>query len=1416
MEIINDYTSRNQYNTDREINKKETNYSLNLKREKDFLSLINSLSTLIKDYYYNMIKTIKDLKMNILESNKYILTSKCIINEMNNKSNIQERINVFNKNIEGINLNNKYIDNNILIMQKNVNKLFEDSKIIIKKMERLTVNNNMDNFIEDNDRITSTNYNNNYNNNNNSKLTIEQNKINHYNNKRNYLKLSLDTDKLNSFTTKNKNKTSKNDNNNNNNNNKLLYLKKDKNKLNIHEKNNKHKKIDISIGNLNYIENNLGNDLNNYKTLKSDKINIYNNRKSCDSKIITDLSVSNLNKIKLLFESSPIKNRISLSNEKIPSIFTNYYTNYNNHYSSRNKNSSVGHATSRIYNNNYNDELNYNYYHYNYGTSREANNNFDDSFFDNNNNDNNLNNNNNILVFLENVIEYFYLLSQFQYYIINQTQNVQNNNFLLQFNKAINKITKSFTINKNMFAKKNDLKQKILTIIKRNDNFNRKLKLIISKTNKKINVNENNYSDYEINYRNGQINNNLISNNSLMSGYNNAIKKLKKDNINLKLMNHKVINENKLLIKRLNLLGTKDNMNNNEYNKKINLKLNQVLKENKDYIFQINNLKKDNEDLLKLIKNKNNNKNKERNASTKNSIANKNYYLDNIDYNNTIEKDNIIILSKKNNQIKQLQSLLDESKLINSNLKESEKEKDNKIKLLNEQISTLNNKSNTNFALINEKNSIIEELNTTINKLKKEMTNNKNQYNKDISFLKEQIKKNKNIKENEIFELKKEIEKNNNVINNINKYKLNIENDLNNMKDELSKKNNEIEELNKRYNEIQLIKNNKEINIDKEKSIIEQKEIENNILKEKIINYENIIENKENENKNLLIKTQELTQEISQLESIINILKEKSKHTEKNENKIEIRDIENDIINYKENDEKNENKIDINENNDKRQYSIEMMDSINENHSKGLSTPSFRSPELEGDFNFSDNLNIYNQKKDNINELKILNELLLNKIREYESTSKYNDTEENNEELNNTNSIRNENLGIKYYQNKFIHYLTLYKEYKKKYAILKTEMKKMKSDYSKAKNEIKELVQKLKDNNINISADNNNNYTGNNNDINDDYYLNTLPSLKLHNQYTSNNYIILCDKVYKEFKWFLLKKKLKEDDEEEIINTYNNLIWVPIKDIVDLDNFNDYSTEEKTNNNNEILNLLKKLEEKENMISKLSYKLEKLEKDTNILYTNSNNNNNNDQKSNSINQDYLSKDNTNIIPKRNYSAKTQKNDQFGIPLEKYNELLEKLNQTEERFLKLQKENVELRKNQKLLTNQSQNQNTSERNNELNFSSDINKMTFDNNNNYLDNINNRLGLIKKNENNNIIINNNINKNGQNEEDEEDIYYYRKKYNELEMKLKILKDACKNILIRLTIPKKDREEIKQILKIFEFSEEETSIILGDKKK
>lgn len=313
-----------------------------------------------------------------------------------------------------------------------------------------------------------------------------------------------------------------------------------------------------------------------------------------------------------------------------------------------------------------------------------------------------------------------------------------------------------------------------------------------------------------------------------------------------------------------------------------------------------------------------------------------------------------------------------------------------------------------------------------------------------------------------------------------------------------------------------------------------------------------------------------------------------------------------------------------------------------------------------------------------------------------------------------------------------------------------------------------------------------------------------------------------------------MKKKYNEDENEseEKTNAYDNLIWVPIIDVVDLENFNQYSNDEEKKSNIEMLNLFKKLEEKEDIISKLSYKLEKLEKDYNF-YNNNNEQNikfeNNKISSNSI-PDNISNENEHMIYiRKESSSKNQRNEKKndnGIPIEKFNNLLEKLNQTEASFVKLQKENIELKKYQKLYFDQNNSNNNqinniynkNNKNNDLNYSSDINKLTFMESN--LDNIysHNRLGLITNNEDdkkenkNKKKINNILNQDNQSDEDD----YYRKKYNELEMKLKILKDACKNILIRLTIPKKDREEIKQILKLFEFSEEETLIIIGEKKK
>ena len=225
-------------------------------------------------------------------------------------------------------------------------------------------------------------------------------------------------------------------------------------------------------------------------------------------------------------------------------------------------------------------------------------------------------------------------------------------------------------------------------------------------------------------------------------------------------------------------------------------------------------------------------------------------------------------------------------------------------------------------------------------------------------------------------------------------------------------------------------------------------------------------------------------------------------------------------------------------------------------------------------------------------------------------------------------------------------------------------------------------------------------------------------------------------------------KKRNSDEEIENSDSYENLVWVPVINIIDFEKF-EY---EELGSSSEIANLIKKLEEKENIISKISYKLEKYEKqyENNIKIHNFNFNDTNEEKF--------------------------KKDENFIFIDKYNNLLQKLNTTEINFKKIQKENFELLKYKKLYL-------------QSNDNNPINKINIENNDEK-----------KKSENSNT---------------NDEIDYYKKKCEELQMLLNVLKEGIKNILMKLVIPKKEKGEVKQLLKLFEFSKEEQLVILGEKK-
>ena len=226
-------------------------------------------------------------------------------------------------------------------------------------------------------------------------------------------------------------------------------------------------------------------------------------------------------------------------------------------------------------------------------------------------------------------------------------------------------------------------------------------------------------------------------------------------------------------------------------------------------------------------------------------------------------------------------------------------------------------------------------------------------------------------------------------------------------------------------------------------------------------------------------------------------------------------------------------------------------------------------------------------KSKNISNLTVLDNFEIidsssNKINKFSNNLKFinspksiKDKNQKSIEINNKNidkendNINHDNLDNKnYYQNKYTYYYKLYQDCKINKEILEKKIKE--------KDElIKKLNDKIINNNENIVEENNNNSEKNNN-----------------YQYNSNDYFIICDKEYGKLKWYLMKKQKYYEDND----SYDNLIWVPKIYISDINKFNEYPNEDE-NRNLELFKVIKKLEEKENIISKLTYKIDKLEKD---------------------------------------------------------------------------------------------------------------------------------------------------------------------------------------------------------------------------
>ena len=275
--------------TQQERQKKPSVNLFNIIYDEEFVSLINSLSTIIKSVYKSSINSIKNLYNSTLIIDNQGLYVKCLINEIKNNKN--ERIKQLTERIDIITNSKKLIEQNLLLFDTNINNFFNEAKIIFKKMKILR-NQNIS-------KVISTNNNKN----NNLSLIHYHNSDNNFDNYKNGVNCSLNS--INSS---------------NNNENNVFY---------------RHKKKYCSCDNLlfkNYTKNSIKlNNTKNSDSLSNSKKSISNEIKKLNTskdkinyrnKIFTNLELSYkviefLNSLTVMLNKYP--------NEKFESLKTNLF-----------------------------------------------------------------------------------------------------------------------------------------------------------------------------------------------------------------------------------------------------------------------------------------------------------------------------------------------------------------------------------------------------------------------------------------------------------------------------------------------------------------------------------------------------------------------------------------------------------------------------------------------------------------------------------------------------------------------------------------------------------------------------------------------------------------------------------------------------------------------------------------------------------------------------------------------------------------------------------------------------------------------------------------------------------------------------------------------------------------------------------
>ena len=137
MEFQLNEIKKNKYN---QKYHKKTADLMNVVYDEEFDSLLNSLSSYIKNFYSTTLNATKDLYNNILKIDYYSINSKCLINEIN--YNTKEKIKQLSEQIDKISRTKKILEQNLLVIDSNMNSFYDDSKKILKNMKKVKINRN--------------------------------------------------------------------------------------------------------------------------------------------------------------------------------------------------------------------------------------------------------------------------------------------------------------------------------------------------------------------------------------------------------------------------------------------------------------------------------------------------------------------------------------------------------------------------------------------------------------------------------------------------------------------------------------------------------------------------------------------------------------------------------------------------------------------------------------------------------------------------------------------------------------------------------------------------------------------------------------------------------------------------------------------------------------------------------------------------------------------------------------------------------------------------------------------------------------------------------------------------------------------------------------------------------------------------